>query len=78
MLSRCPGDEVVEPDDRVAVGEEAVGEVRAEESGRAGDQDPHARAPSDAIGTSKPSAAHLGGVVEVAAVDDHRARGALP
>ena len=37
-----PGDEVVEPHHLVPVGEEAVAQVRAEESGGAGDEHPHA------------------------------------
>ena len=35
------GDEVVEPDDLVTVREKAIGEMRAEEAGAAGDQDSH-------------------------------------
>ena len=42
---RMAGDEVVQPDDRVAIGEEAIGEMRAEEPGGAGDEDSHAVAP---------------------------------
>ena len=41
MLSGWPGEEVVEADDVVAVGEKAVAEVRAEEAGGAGDEDSH-------------------------------------
>ncbi len=44
-----PGDEVVHPHDLVALGQEPVGEMRAEEAGGAGDQDSHGRAPSDAV-----------------------------
>ena len=34
-------DEVVHPDDLVALAEEALAEVRAQEAGRAGDEDAH-------------------------------------
>ena len=40
-----PGDEVVEPDHRVAVREESVAEMRAEKAGGAGDEHSHARLP---------------------------------
>ena len=36
------GDEIVEPHDGMPIGEEAVAEVRAEETGRARDEYPHA------------------------------------
>ena len=40
MLSDAPGDEVVDGDDLVAPVEEPLAEVRAEEAGAAGDDDP--------------------------------------
>jgi hypothetical protein len=41
----APRDEVVHPDDVVAVGEEAVREMRSEEAGDARDQDSHRQRP---------------------------------
>ena len=38
MLSDPPGDQVVDADDAVALGEQALAEVRAEEAGAAGDE----------------------------------------
>ena len=38
-VARVAGEQVVERDDRVPVGQQAVGEMRADESGAAGDQD---------------------------------------
>ena len=43
------GDEVVHPDHLVALGQQPVAQVRAEEAGRAGDEDPHADPPADAV-----------------------------
>jgi len=40
-VGEAAGEEVVEADDVVAVGEEEVGEVRADEAGGAGDGDAH-------------------------------------
>ncbi len=69
------GDEVVDADHGVAVGQEPVGEMRAEETRGAGDDDPHGPAPRPMDAYVKPSGLHLGRIVQVAAVDDHR-RGA--
>ena len=41
MLPAMPGDEVVDADDLVPLGEEALAEVRADEAGAAGDQGSH-------------------------------------
>ncbi len=38
-------DEVVEPHDFVSIRQKTIGEMRAEESGASGDQDPHDRSP---------------------------------
>ena len=38
---RMPRDEVVHADDGVAIGEKAIGQVRPEETGGTGDEDPH-------------------------------------
>jgi hypothetical protein len=41
-IVRIPGDEVVQPHHMVTVAEEAVGQVRAQESGGTGNEDSHA------------------------------------
>ncbi len=74
---RASGDEVVQPDHVVPLAQEAFGEVRPEEAGGSGDEDAHQRGrPMQSY--TKPSAAHLGGVVEVAPVDHHRRGAASP
>ena len=44
-ILRMARDEVVEADDVVALGKEAVAEVRSEKTGRAGDEDSHVLPP---------------------------------
>jgi hypothetical protein len=44
---RTSGDEIVEAHHLVTVGEKAIGEVRAQESGGAGDEHPHAIRPTE-------------------------------
>ena len=51
-----PGDEVVEPDDLVAVGKKAIGEMRTEKAGGAGDQRASRGGPARATDKAKPSA----------------------
>ena len=41
MLSGWPVRKLSSPDDRVAFGQEPIAQVRAEEAGRAGNEDPH-------------------------------------
>ena len=64
------GEEVVHPDHRVALGQEAVAQVRAEEAGRAGDEDPHQtfRPMRVVVEAERREARRL---EEVAAVDEH-------
>ncbi|GMV11161.1 MAG: hypothetical protein AMXMBFR55_28950 [Gemmatimonadota bacterium] len=54
------GDEVVEPDDLVPLPQEAVGEVRPQEAGGAGDEDAH-QPPLPMESYRKPSARILAG-----------------
>ena len=73
---------VVEPvtrlsthDDLVAAGQQRVAEVRAEEAGAAGDDDPrHRSAPADAVRRRSPRRTQRRAVEQVAGVDDAAAR----